>query len=122
MSDRPEPTLDEMIEAVRAHAGRVTHAADALGITPRRLAGWVATTKSLREAVEDALQRVRDDAAKVRLEAMQAGEAWAVTAILRAQDTAERARLVARVEAEPKDEPARPARSWRVVAGGSGGE
>jgi hypothetical protein len=123
MSDASSPTLDEMAAALRASHGLLTPAADALGITPRRLLGWLQTTQSLRHVQEDALQRVRDEAAQVRMEAMRAGESWAVTAILRGQDAAERARLVAAAEQAPRDEVARPARSWRVVVGQkSGGE
>lgn len=81
-------TADEIIRAIRANKGMVSHAAKSLGTSRSTLKRYVDTYPEVQEAVYEAREDMGDTAEGKLFEAILNGEPWAITFYLKTQHKA----------------------------------
>ena len=81
---RPQRYTAEMVaDAIRAAGGLVTVAADRLGCTPRTVRLYMERYPTVKEAWEDASDRILDFGESKLIEQVKKGEGWAVCFLLK---------------------------------------
>ena len=84
MMSRPQRYTAEMVaDAIRAAGGLVTVAADRLGCTPRTVRLYIERYPTVKEAWEDASDRILDFGESKLIEQVKKGEGWAVCFLLK---------------------------------------
>lgn len=76
-------TAEMVADAIRAAGGLVTVAADRLGCTPKTVRRYIATYPTVKEAWEDASDRILDFGESKLIEQVKKGEGWAVCFLLK---------------------------------------
>lgn len=74
---------EKIIEAIHKNHGLIVKAADALGCNPRTIYNFRDRHPEVREALEIARERVVDTAECKMMEAIENGEAWAISLVLK---------------------------------------
>lgn len=78
-------TIDQCEQALRASGGFITHAAAKLGVATSTLSERVSKSERLKRVVAETKAEHLDLAESKLIEAMKAGEAWAVCFYLKCQ-------------------------------------